>query len=87
MDENTIIQRIQSLYPDAAIDINGEGCDFELYVISEAFEGMSLLKRQQSIMKLFAGELASGKLHALGIKAKTKAEMDAAPTYLVQLEI
>lgn len=87
MDENSIVQRIRSLYADADIDINGEGCDLEIHVISEHFASMPVLRRQQSIMRLFADELASGKLHALSIKAKTKAEMSAASSHLVQLEL
>lgn len=87
MDEQEIIQRIHSLYPDAQIDINGEGCDFELYIICEAFKGISLLKRQQSILQLFGEELKANRLHALSIKAKTAAEIQQSSSHLVQLQI
>jgi len=87
MNEDDIIKRIRVLYPDAAIDIQGEGCDFEVFVISNTFQGMPIVKRQQSILHLFAAELADGKLHALSIRAKTYAEMEEAKSHLVQLEI
>ncbi len=71
MHENEIIARITALYPEAVIDLSGEDCSFELYIISKQFEGMNTLQRQQSILSIFKNELASGKLHALSIKAMT----------------
>ena len=65
MDEQAIIARIQTLYPDAAVDINGADCNFEVYVVSDSLGGKSTLQRQRSILDLFRDELKSGKLHAL----------------------
>jgi len=87
MQENEIVSRIQALYADAAVDINGEGCNFEIFIISNEFEGQSMVKRQQALLQLFGDELASGKMHALTIKAKTYAEVAAAKSHLVQLEM
>jgi len=75
MKEEDIIQRIKTLYPVADVDVAGEDCSFEVYVICDSFKEMNTLKRQQSILALFKDDLTSGKLHALGIKAKTKAEL------------
>jgi len=86
MNENEIITRILSLYPDAAVDINGADCNFEVYVISEQLSGKSTLQRQQSLLDLFRNELRSGKLHALSIKARTPAEQAASPG-LVQIQL
>ena len=85
MDENEIIARIASLYPGAAVDINGADCSFEVYVISELFAGKNTLQRQQSLLDLFKAELKSGKLHALSIKARTPDEQ-AANSGLVQIQ-
>jgi len=74
MNEEDIVARVQGLYPGAVVDVAGADCNFELYVISDALEGMGLLQRQQSILGLFKEELTSGKLHALSIKAKTQVE-------------
>jgi len=86
MNEEEIVARVRSLYPDAIVDIEGEGCEFELFVITDTFAGMTPLKRQQSLLKLFAVELADGRLHALGIKAKTASETGSGRSDLVQLE-
>jgi acid stress-induced BolA-like protein IbaG/YrbA len=79
MSKDEIIERIQTLHPDAALEASGSDCSFEVLIISPAFEGLSTLKRQQPILGLFKDELATGKLHALGIKARTPAEHEAAP--------
>lgn len=86
MTENEIIDRIKGLYPDAAIEVAGEDCNFEVYVICDAFAEMNTLQRQQPILKLFSDELASGKLHALGVKAKTQEEL-AGNAGLVQIKL
>jgi BolA protein len=80
-----IIARITSLYPDAVVDINGQDCSFEVYVISARLSGKSTLQRQQTLLQLFADELKSGKLHALSIRARTPAEQ-AAGSGLVQIQ-
>lgn len=85
MDENEIISRVKQLYPNAVVDIAGADCSFELYVITAEFEGMNTLKRQQPILALFKEELASGKLHALSVKAKTPKEQ-AGVAGLVQIQ-
>lgn len=53
--------------------INGE-THFNLKVVSEEFEGKSLVKRHRLIYSLLEEELQSG-LHALSIEAKTPAEV------------
>ena len=85
MHESEIIERIRGLYPDAAIEASGENCSFEVFVVDPAFADMRLLQRQQSVLQLFSDELATGKLHALGVKAKTPQELTAAPSNLVQI--
>jgi len=86
MDPEAIKQRITGLYADASVFIQGEGCNFEIGVISDSFRGMPVLRRQQSMLKLFETELASGALHALSIRARTPAEASASSSSLVQLD-
>ncbi len=85
MQEQEIIDRIRNLYPDAVLEASGKDCSFEVYVVTAAFTGMGPLQRQQSVLKLFSGELQSGQLHALGVKAKTPEEFSRAPNNLAQL--
>jgi acid stress-induced BolA-like protein IbaG/YrbA len=75
MNESQIVSRITALYPDAQVAVAGEGCNFQVQVLTPAFEGVKTLGRQRAILDLFKEELATGELHALGVKAKTPAEM------------
>ena len=86
MNEEEIIQRVRTLYPDAVIDVAGENCSFELYLIDETFAGMNTLQRQKPILALFKDEIATGKLHALSVKAKTPTEQQGQGG-LVQLQL
>lgn len=76
MNKEDITKKIASLYPEAIMELSGADCNFELYIISKEFNGINTLKRQQSILALFKDELATGKLHALSIKAKTPDEQN-----------
>ncbi len=86
MTEDEIVERIRTLYPDAVIDVAGEDCSFEVYVISEAFAGMNTLQRQKPILALFKDEIKGGTLHALSVRAKTPEEQNS-QTGLVQIKI
>ncbi|GAB2230369.1 hypothetical protein Drorol1_Dr00014632 [Drosera rotundifolia] len=53
-----------------------EEIHFNVYIVSEAFEGKSWVKRHQMIYSLLQDELQNG-LHALSIVAKTPSEVAA----------
>ena len=85
MEKQEIINRIHTIYPNADITANGENCSFELLVVTDDFQSLGTLQRQQSILKLFSDELSSGKLHAFGIKAKTNEELKQMPNTFIQI--
>jgi len=74
MTEEEIVRRVRVLYPEAVVDVAGEGCNFELYVVSDAFAGQNTLQRQKPILSLFKDDIRNGTLHALSVQAKTPAE-------------
>lgn len=86
MTEAELVDRISGLFPGAIIDVSGEDCSFEVYVISENFSGMNTLQRQKSVLALFKDEITSGKLHALSVKAKTPEEQSST-SGLVQIQL
>ena len=57
--------------------IDGLGCDLTVTVISDQFAEQSLVKKQQLVMATLKEPLASGKLHALSVKAYTPEEWQA----------
>jgi len=59
---------------DADVIIEGEGCDLVITVISGQFTDLPLVKKQQLVMATLKEPLASGKLHAVSVKAYTPDE-------------
>ncbi len=74
MNKDEVAKKIAELCPDAAIDIRGANCHFEVHITSEFFRGKNSLQRQQPILELFKEELSSGELHALSVKARPPEE-------------
>lgn len=60
--------------PDAVVIVDGAGCDLTLTVISASFTDMPLVKKQQAVLATLKDPLASGKLHAVSVKAYTPEE-------------
>jgi monothiol glutaredoxin len=63
--------------PDAQVFIEGAGCDLSLVVVSEQFLGLPPVKEQQLVLATLKEPLASGKLHAVSVKAYTPDEWQA----------
>ena len=72
-----IIEAINSQL-DAKIveaDVSGNHCS--VLVVSETFEGLNQVKRQQSVYACLNDKIASGEIHAVNIKALTPDQWQA----------
>ncbi|MGJ0490010.1 Grx4 family monothiol glutaredoxin [Methylobacter sp.] len=63
--------------PDAQVYVEGAGCDLSLVVVSEQFTDLTPVKEQQQVLATLKEPLASGKLHAVSVKAYTPDEWRA----------
>jgi len=90
MDIHEIQQAIEVAIPGAQVYLEGEGCDFSALVISEAFQGLSQVKRQQQVLAPVSIWLSTGELHAFSVKTYTPDEWEnrqaAAVGGLVQIQ-
>lgn len=77
IEESEIISRITESFPGAVVDVAGEDCSFEVYIITDSFSDMNTLQRQKAVLGLFKDEIKTGKLHALSVKAKTSQEQSS----------
>jgi acid stress-induced BolA-like protein IbaG/YrbA len=77
ISNDAVTQMIQASIPDAQINVTGDGYKYEAEVISNTFEGLNSLKRQQMVYAAVNAAITSGQLHALTIRAKTPAEVSA----------
>jgi acid stress-induced BolA-like protein IbaG/YrbA len=65
---------IESQIDNATVITAGEGCNFEVTVISDVFNGLLPVKRQQKVYQCVNQQIADGTIHALTIKAYTPAQ-------------
>jgi len=76
---------------DADVMIEGEGCDLLITVVSSQFKDLALVKKQQLVMATLIDPLASGKLHAVSVKAYMPDEWQALqmnkPNGLLQIQL
>lgn len=74
MQSEEVEALIRTSFPDAQIYVEGEGCDFSAIVISDQFEGCLPVQKQKQVLATVSGNLASGELHAMSVRAYTPAE-------------
>lgn len=74
METEAVAALIRAGMPDAQVQVTGDGSHFEAVVVSDAFAGLTPIKRQRLVMDTVREKLASGELHALSIKTLTGAE-------------
>ncbi len=75
MENEQIEDLIKAGIPGAQVTVTGDGRHFEASVVSDSFEGESLIKRHRMILATVGKQIASDELHALSITAsKTTAE-------------
>lgn len=74
MNPSELIQRIRQSIPDAEVTPSGEGCSFNLTVVSASFAGEPLLKRHRRVMAALNDLITSGQLHAVTLKTLTPDE-------------
>lgn len=71
METEAVAQLIRAGLPGAEVEVRGDGSHFDAVVISEAFAGLSPIKKQRLVMDTVKDQIASGELHALSIKTLT----------------
>ena len=78
MSEVNIKTLIEQGIPDSQVFIDGEGCSASVVVVSDAFEGKSMLQQQKMVYATLGDNIVNGTIHALTIKAYTVAQWEAA---------
>ncbi len=90
LSNTDVEQLIAKDFPDAAIMIEGQGCDLNITVISEAFDGLTMVKQHQAVMTALTAPLASGRLHAVTLNTFTPDQWQGkqtAKTGLLQISL
>ena len=74
MTPEQIEQLIAAQMPEAEIEVTGGEGKYVASVISDAFDGLTPIKRHKLVYACVNEQITSGELHALTIVAKTPAE-------------
>ncbi|MCZ6502529.1 MAG: BolA/IbaG family iron-sulfur metabolism protein [Gammaproteobacteria bacterium] len=74
MDLKEIREILETTFGDDQIELQAEGNKLVLSVVSEKFEGLSRVKRQQLVYSLLNDRISSGEIHAVTMTTLTLRE-------------
>ncbi|ODS23876.1 cell division protein BolA [Candidatus Endobugula sertula] len=75
MESEAIKSLLQQHFVSANIEVTIEGSHVNLLIISELFDGLTSLKRQQSVYGVLSESIANGEIHAVNMKTLTPQEV------------
>ena len=69
---------IEAAIPGATVTVHSDGSHFEITVVSEAFDGLARLRREQQINAALLEPITSGVIHAVSSRLYTPEEWNRA---------
>jgi acid stress-induced BolA-like protein IbaG/YrbA len=74
MDNQQIETLLKETLDLAEAHVSGEGSHFQVIAVSDQFEQMSRVKKQQFVYAPLADKIAEGSMHAVSIKTFTETQ-------------
>ena len=74
MEASEVRDLVAAAFPEASVEVQSEGGHYTVTVISDAFEGVRSVARQQRVYAPLASAIAAGTVHAVNIRALTPGE-------------
>ncbi len=68
MSPDEVKQLLESKLNNVEVQVQGEGCDFQVILIGDDLASMSPVKRQQVVYQHLNDSIASGAIHAVNMK-------------------
>lgn len=62
---------LKEKFPNAQIELSGDGCHFTLDMTADEFEGKSRIERSRMVYQILGSLIDAGDLHALQMNLKT----------------
>ena len=78
MTTDEIKAMIEAGFESAQVMVNGDNGMFDTTVITDEFDGLTVVKKQQKVYATVNTLITSGAIHALSIKAYTPKEWETA---------
>jgi len=73
MQAHEVKDYLQEKLPGVQVEVEGEGCNFQLNLVDDALAGLSPVKRQQQIYAHLNAWIADGSIHAITMKFFSRA--------------
>lgn len=74
----SIQQLVEAVLPEGSqVSVDTDGYYFNVTAISDSFEGLNAVKRQQAVYKGLQQVIADGSLHAVNIKTFTEQQYES----------
>lgn len=83
MNADDVKKYLASTFSESEITVEGEGNKFNVQIVSDVFEGLMPVKRQQRVYACINDHIASGAIHAVTMKLYTVAEWEKARHFRV----
>jgi acid stress-induced BolA-like protein IbaG/YrbA len=64
-------------FSDASIAASGDNGSYQVQIISDVFEGLNAVKRQQAVYRVLNPHITSGVIHAINMQLLTTGEQAA----------
>ncbi len=74
MNPEDIEKLLAESFSDARIIAAGEAGKYQVRIVSDSFEGLNAVKRQQSVYRILNPHIASGAIHAINMQLLTSGE-------------
>ncbi|AFT71835.1 MULTISPECIES: BolA family protein [Alcanivoracaceae] len=78
MNPEDVKALVEAGFDDAEVAVDGGGDRFLIRVVSDAFEGLMPVKKQQLVYGCINQAIADGTIHAVSIQTYTRAEWEKA---------
>lgn len=74
MEPKALQARIAQALPDCTVQVEGDGYHYQVIVVGDCFDGMSPVKKQQTVYAPINDLIRDGTVHAVSIKTYTPSE-------------
>ncbi|CAA0083631.1 Acid stress protein IbaG [BD1-7 clade bacterium] len=65
---------LSEAFPGADVDVESDGSHFNILIVSDAFEGIRAVKKQQMVYAVINDHIANGSMHAVNMRLHTPAQ-------------
>lgn len=77
MNASEVKELLESKIEGSRVLAEGEGCNFQITVVADAFDGLNTVKRQQLVYSHLQDAISTGAIHAVTMKTLTPAQFDS----------